>query len=119
MLGVKRCYIWMQRWARVRLDGGGWWGVKSFFDNFFPFYEILAIFIILSFYYEIFMGVLPHCKPFKIFMMGVCSKITMRVPPPSPPPRAHLCMDGSLVQSSRNRCLFLTLHPQEYQQQQL
>ena len=41
---------------------GGWWGVKKFY-NLFPFYEILAnvlaIFIILSFHFEIFMGVLP------------------------------------------------------------
>ena len=73
-----------QKWARVRLDGGGvileiftvggggqshfmvggWWGSKkNFFDHFFPFYKTLAkfsaIFIILSPQFEIFMGVPP------------------------------------------------------------
>ena len=53
---------------------------------FFLFMKIWRIFC--NFFkfvaqFEIFMGV-PHCKPFKIFIMGVSSKFMMGVPPPSP-----------------------------------
>ena len=55
--------------------GGGMVGVKIIFNHFFPSYEILpnffAFFIILSPQFEIVMGIPPHCKPFKIVMMGV------------------------------------------------
>ena len=65
-------------------------GVKNFFGHFFPCYKILAnffaIFIISSFQFEIFMGVPPHRKPLKNFMMGGPFKVhDGGTPPPSPP----------------------------------
>ena len=64
-------------------------GVKKIFDQFFPFYAILAnvlaIFIILSFQFEIFMGVPPTVNHLKFLWWGVSSKFTMGVPPHHPP----------------------------------
>ena len=88
------------RWGgQSHFYGGGMVrGVKKFSIIFFPFYEILAnfsaIFIILSFQFEIFMGVPPHRKPFKIFMMGGQFKVHDGGTPHHPP-CAHLCWKGS------------------------
>ena len=64
-------------------------GGKKFFDQIFPFHEMLAnffaIFIILSPQFEIFMGVPPHRKPFKIFMMGGQFKVQDGGTPHHPP----------------------------------
>ena len=85
------CLAAGQAWEQAEMGEGpvGRWGGKFFFDHFFPFYEnlanLFAIFIILSFQFEIFMGVPPTVNHLKFLWWGVTSKFMMGVPPPSPP----------------------------------
>ena len=82
-----------QRWARVRMDGGGvkamvggvkkFWSFFSFLQNFGEFFCDFYNFVapIWNFY-----GGIPHRKPFKIFMMEGQFKVhDGGTPPPSPP----------------------------------